>query len=186
MMEDLGIQLEEWDEQSLALSRHMAIGKLVTEKVLNRRGVRNILRNIWSVEVAPRISDLGENRYGISFRLEELLNRVHGLPIEMLMVRNTKNIGNTIGTMLAVEDLVLTKGIGRGFLRIRVELNWQNPLVDGFWFPREWSAIEGDCLEFDEFSLVLVPDIGVMKRDISLIEEELWIGKKMKGWDGSP
>ena len=38
-MEELVIKLKKRDDQSLALSRCLVIGKVIVDKVLNRRGV---------------------------------------------------------------------------------------------------------------------------------------------------
>ena len=53
----------------------MGIGKIVSKKVLNRTGVMAILRGMWPIEMAPCISEVDVNVYGISFRSESFLKR---------------------------------------------------------------------------------------------------------------
>ena len=67
------IKLEAGDEKSLALSRFLGIGKIISKKILNRIRVRVVLRGMWPIEMAPCISAVGENMYGISFKIEEFL-----------------------------------------------------------------------------------------------------------------
>ncbi|XVF21424.1 hypothetical protein REPUB_Repub12eG0089100 [Reevesia pubescens] len=76
---------------------------------------------------------------------------VHGLPMEMMTVKNAERIGTKVGRLLRIEDLVQSRGIGRGFLRIRVMMDVQAPLVDGFWLPQEgneklWIQIQYEKL----------------------------------------
>ncbi|XVE86499.1 hypothetical protein DITRI_Ditri18aG0038500 [Diplodiscus trichospermus] len=66
-MEGLVIQYEEGDEESFAMSRFIAIGKVISEKSLNRNGVLKILRGIWPKEIAPCIREVGHNLYGVLF-----------------------------------------------------------------------------------------------------------------------
>ena len=75
-MDGLKIKLEEWDEQSLALSRFMVIEKIISKRILNRKGVMAIIRGMWPVEMVPWIFEVGINVYGVSFRSEECLGKV--------------------------------------------------------------------------------------------------------------
>ena len=74
-MEDMEILLEENIRVEENRSRNMLIGKIIEGKVLYRRGVLSILRNIWPIEVAPLIREVGENVYSISFKNENLMRR---------------------------------------------------------------------------------------------------------------
>ncbi|OMO99608.1 hypothetical protein CCACVL1_03711 [Corchorus capsularis] len=64
------IHLEDGDENSVALTRFMVVGKLLANRILNRRGVISVLRGIWPMDVAPCIREISDNMYGISFRSE--------------------------------------------------------------------------------------------------------------------
>ncbi|XVE90378.1 hypothetical protein DITRI_Ditri20bG0072900 [Diplodiscus trichospermus] len=50
----------------------MAIGKIISEKKLNRRGVLNILRGLWSIEVVPLTREIDKNLYSFSFANEKV------------------------------------------------------------------------------------------------------------------
>ena len=57
------------------MSRFLVSGKIVANKLLNRKGVLAILRGIWSIEMALCISDDGRNMYRISFINEDVMNK---------------------------------------------------------------------------------------------------------------
>ena len=73
-MEEMEIVLEGNGEGD-GCSRFMVIGKIIAGKILYRRGVLNILRNIWALEVAPMIREVGENMYSICFVNEIQMKR---------------------------------------------------------------------------------------------------------------
>ena len=74
-MEDLVIKLKEGDDRSITLSRCSVIGKVIVDKVVNKRGIVAILMGIWAVEVVPVIYEVGENRFGIAFKTKEMKER---------------------------------------------------------------------------------------------------------------
>ncbi|OMO67492.1 reverse transcriptase [Corchorus capsularis] len=126
------IQLEEGDDWSLTLTRFMVVGKIIANRVLNRRGVVSILRGIWSEEVAPCIREIKENMYSISFKSE-------------------KEVEKVLMDGPWVEDPISRGGLGRGFLRLRVGLEVSKPLVEGFWVPRQnrekvWAEVKYERL----------------------------------------
>ncbi|XVF27000.1 hypothetical protein REPUB_Repub14bG0069000 [Reevesia pubescens] len=68
-MGDLEICLEEEDRKNLVWSMFFAIGKIVVEKVLNKRGVLAILRGIWLILVTPLVRAAPRrNLVGVSIR----------------------------------------------------------------------------------------------------------------------
>ena len=58
-MEDMEIVLDRGDNNEGSFTRFMLIGKIVSGKMLYRKRVINILRNIWSIEVAQMIREVG-------------------------------------------------------------------------------------------------------------------------------
>ena len=58
-MEELEILLEEEDNNEGYCKRFMFIGKIISGKILYRKGVMNILKNIWLIEMAPMIREVG-------------------------------------------------------------------------------------------------------------------------------
>ncbi|OMO71257.1 reverse transcriptase [Corchorus capsularis] len=186
---DLEIQLEDGDEVSFALTKYMVPGKILVNRILNRRGVVSVLRGIWPLEIAPCIREVGDNLYGISFKTKKERDRaleegpwfikgscmmmkkwqpgcnvaemdfqtvsfwiqVHNLPIEMLTRSNANIIGSRMGRVIKIEDPVTSGGLGRSFLRIRIEIDAHNALVDGFWVPRKnmekvWAEVKYERL----------------------------------------
>ncbi|XVE72136.1 hypothetical protein DITRI_Ditri11bG0014400 [Diplodiscus trichospermus] len=75
MMEDLEIKLEEGNERSLVFSRFLTIEKFISNWVLNRKGVLTILREIWSLELAPCNYEVRVDKFEISFKSEEIMRR---------------------------------------------------------------------------------------------------------------
>ena len=59
LMEEMEILLEEGDTNEGNYERFMVIGKIISGKILYRKGVMNILRNIWPIEVALMIREVG-------------------------------------------------------------------------------------------------------------------------------
>ena len=167
----------------------MGIGKIVSKKVLNHTGVMVILRGMWLIEMAPCISEVGVNVYGISFRSESFLRRaveegpwsimgccfivkkwlrgdlvkkvdfsevkfwvqVHNLPMELMTQSNAEVIGRKLGRLIKIDDQRIVEGVGRIFLRIRLGLKVEQPLVEGFWLlrkvkERSWVQIKYEKL----------------------------------------
>ncbi|OMO94054.1 reverse transcriptase [Corchorus capsularis] len=130
---DLEIVLESGDEECPQWTRFMAVGKIHANKTLNQKGVMAILRSIWSEEIAPGIRE------------------IHDLPLEMLSNKNAKIIGQTIGSVINIDEPTGLKGFGQSFLRIRVGIKVDDPLICGFWVPRRnrgklWAKIRYERL----------------------------------------
>ncbi|OMO98747.1 hypothetical protein COLO4_13724, partial [Corchorus olitorius] len=62
--------------------------------------------------------------------------QVHNLPREMMTSRNAERIGNRMGEVLEVKEPMGSFGLNRSFLRVRVSINVNDPLIPGFWIPR--------------------------------------------------
>ncbi|PQP97764.1 uncharacterized protein Pyn_30461 [Prunus yedoensis var. nudiflora] len=80
-------------------------------------------------------------RWPSNLAIEELpLHKVaywiqaHGIPLNLLTAGNALEIGEKLGEVKEVED-PWEKG-SRGFLRMRVMIDSNNPLPQGFWLPR--------------------------------------------------
>ncbi|KAG8496310.1 hypothetical protein CXB51_009083 [Gossypium anomalum] len=68
---------------------------------------------------------------GIQFWIQ-----IHNLPMDLMTTKNAKIIGEKLGTVVQIDDLISRNGIGRSFLRIRMEVQICYTLVEGFWVPR--------------------------------------------------
>ena len=78
----------------------------------------------------------GEAVEKVMFTKIEFWIQIHNLPIEMMTSKNAEMIGNKIGRSIKIYDQWIMDGVRRDFLRIRVGLKVENPLVEGFWVPR--------------------------------------------------
>lgn len=58
--------------------------------------------------------------------------QVHGLPLEMLTNQKTERIGNVLGTLMEVDRASIFGVILRRYLHVRVEINIENPMREGF------------------------------------------------------
>jgi hypothetical protein len=58
--------------------------------------------------------------------------QAHNLPLELMTVDNARNIGESLGELLEVDNLDDHKPARKGFLRFRVLLNLLNPFIPGF------------------------------------------------------
>lgn len=77
--------------------------------------------------------------------------QIHGMPLELFSKQNAIRAGNRVGSVIEVEDPFNGTSINRGFLRIKVSVNINNPLVAGFWiaratFPKVWVQIRYEKL----------------------------------------
>ncbi|KAM1122858.1 hypothetical protein FF1_004321 [Malus domestica] len=58
--------------------------------------------------------------------------QIRGIPLGLTSERNVRRLVRDVGEFLELEDL----SKARGFVRVRVVVNWKNPLVPGCWLSR--------------------------------------------------
>ncbi|KAF7146847.1 hypothetical protein RHSIM_Rhsim03G0009600 [Rhododendron simsii] len=63
--------------------------------------------------------------------------QIHGLPIEKMSRTNAEIIGRRFGRLLAIETSPDNILLARSFLRVKVEINIDQPLPKGFWIRRK-------------------------------------------------
>ena len=85
--------------------------------------------------------------HDISFSKVIFWIQIHKLPFELMTLQNVRKIGQVLGELIKAEDPVRKKGVGRSFLRVRVEVDVEKPLVAGFWVlrgdkGRVWAEIK--------------------------------------------
>lgn len=169
----LDVVLEENDDFIEEQTRCLVIGRIISDRKMNRNSVISQLRQIWTVIEAPIIKEIKENTYGISFRNERirdtaiaesphLVNRccmelhrwpreksfqeldtdkisfwiqLHNVPLNLASLKNVQAIGSKLGSLIEAED-PFADGVGRGFLRVRIQLDARNPLKASVWLPR--------------------------------------------------
>ena len=156
-------------------TQYTLVGKILTEKMLNRRGIMGVLQSMWLKKEVKVIKEMSVNLYAISFTnkqsMEKALEKgpwsvmvnclnlkkwdvketiqeisfskvsfwiqVHKLPLEMLTRSNAEKIGKILGDLEKIDDPTWLNGVGRSFLRMRIAVEIEKPLVAGFWVLRE-------------------------------------------------
>ncbi|CAL5333984.1 unnamed protein product [Camellia sinensis] len=79
---------------------------------------------------------MGHTVEEIEFRWCPFWVQVHGLPLNNLTQQNEELLGNRIGRLVRVEAHTEGLLLSRNFLRIRVEIDTQQPLPQGLWLQR--------------------------------------------------
>lgn len=92
----------------------------------------------WSVQghcLNLRLRDSGMRMEDVHFDILDIWLQLHGLSLGVCNEANARQIGSTVGRFLAAEPNHDAKN--RDFLRIRVELNVEEPFPVGFTWPNE-------------------------------------------------
>ncbi|OMO75791.1 hypothetical protein CCACVL1_16038 [Corchorus capsularis] len=161
--EEVVIELATNRDEVRVITKFALLGKIVVDRNLNRRGVINVLRSIWSPKDLLDVRDLGGNLYGLSFATaKSLVFAMENGPWSVLghclilkkwdvSCANARRIGSVIGRLIEIENPSWSLGVGRVFLRIKVELDVNKPLLSGFWVPREdddriWAELKYERL----------------------------------------
>ena len=58
--------------------------------------------------------------------------QIHNFPIELLTSKNAEVIGGRLGRLIKVDDLWVVEGVGIGFMSIRLGMQINKLLVEGF------------------------------------------------------
>ncbi|KAB2599005.1 hypothetical protein D8674_039706 [Pyrus ussuriensis x Pyrus communis] len=156
-VEELVVQLNQTLELSSMEQGIKLVGKVLTQKPVNKWGVRNILRAAWQelgeIEingVATKIIEQGPwavmkkvfsvVKWPPELALEELeldavpfWVQIRGVPLGLASVDNIHRLTMEAGKFLAMED----PGLARGFLRVRILVDTEKPLFKGCWIRRD-------------------------------------------------
>ncbi|KAH7858161.1 hypothetical protein Vadar_020707 [Vaccinium darrowii] len=103
----------------------------------NEEDRRNIvLEGPWSVTnnllvLIPLVDGMVVSE--LNFNICPFWVQIHGLPVEKLNRANAEFIGKRMGKLKALEAAPDGFCLARGFLRIRVDINIEQPLPRGFW-----------------------------------------------------
>ena len=79
-----------------------------------------------------RRGEMGVAIDDVDFNNIEFWVQIHNLLVELLTKRNAELIGKQIGKIKKVEDPLLSGGVARNYLRVRVEVRVDMALIPGF------------------------------------------------------
>ncbi|KAJ1393873.1 Zinc finger, CCHC-type [Sesbania bispinosa] len=107
----------------------MLVGRVMTEKSLNRAAMKEILAKAWGSQASQEGFGGGSLvRHGTSSQPPEL-----GPGDFCVRVK----IAKILGDIVMIENPFVDKNLLRQFFRIRVMINIKKPLFTGFWLPRK-------------------------------------------------
>ncbi|KAJ1415321.1 hypothetical protein SESBI_18278 [Sesbania bispinosa] len=132
--EEITVELETENLQSIQLARRSLIAKILADKPLNKGVVRSILCKAWGEDKVTQATDMGVNLFLFLFSDKNLVQeiQIHGLPLDMLNTNNAAKIINRIGDVLEVENPEVEGRLLRTFIRVRALINIQKPFVTGW------------------------------------------------------
>ncbi|KAJ1410630.1 hypothetical protein SESBI_21797 [Sesbania bispinosa] len=129
VQEEITVELETENLQSLQLARHSLIGKIFADKPLNKGVVRSILVKAWGEHKDIQITDME--------------------------VKNAAKIIDRFREVQEVENPEVEGRLLRTFIRVRALINIKNPLVTGCWVPRRdlpklkaMSPLDGNVVKY--------------------------------------
>ncbi|KAH7845838.1 hypothetical protein Vadar_006586 [Vaccinium darrowii] len=141
------LDLMDGSSETRELSNHCLMGKVLRPKSLNTVAITNILHTACKTR-APFIVVSWNNNIFL-FQFEEAEDRdmilwegpwsvmnnimIHGLPVKKITHVDAEIIGKRFGQLLALEANLEGLLINRSFLRVRAEINLDQPLPKGFW-----------------------------------------------------
>ncbi|KAJ1394458.1 Zinc finger, CCHC-type [Sesbania bispinosa] len=116
-----------------------------TDEDLMKKVIReapwNVLGNHLSIQPWTPEMSIEE----VSFNLSPFWIQIHGLPIEMMTVKNATSIGGKLGTILRMENPMVEGHLLRSFFRVKVLLNIFKPITTGF-LSKTWIKIKYEKL----------------------------------------
>lgn len=169
------VELERDSRKTIEVAKHALVGKIISEKQLNKKTVKEMVQKSWGFPKALHIIDLNINTYLFNFSEATTPRRIldeapwnilgsllclyrwvpelsihevnftfcpfwiqmHGVPLEGFSIANAKKIASMVGKVDEVEDPLVGNKIVRGFLRARVYVNIEKPLITSFRVPRK-------------------------------------------------
>ncbi|KAJ1438736.1 Zinc finger, CCHC-type [Sesbania bispinosa] len=159
-LEGAEIQLDTEAEAGLTLARKTLVGRILTDKSLNRVAVKEILAKAWGLNEDINISDMGPNIFLFHFKegkqakkvLEEGPWYVMSQLVSLQFGFQKLQYLRLIGEVVLVENPMVDGQLLRLFMRIRVQVNVKKPLITGFWLPRKdlpktWIFIKYERLQ---------------------------------------
>ncbi|KAI9070664.1 hypothetical protein K1719_047372, partial [Acacia pycnantha] len=147
------------------------VGKILSSKSLNIPAVASMIKKTWQLNDEMEMLDLDRNQLTFLFRFRHekdyarvlkgrpwsiqgcLLNlQFHGIPLEAFNDDNAKILGDTVGETVMYEKPKVEGRLGRGFIPCPFPIQLNDPLIPGFWIPRErknpaWVSVKYERLQ---------------------------------------
>lgn len=79
---------------------------------------------------------LGMRMRDVQFYKIQFWVQIHGLEVGKFSKQNAESIGESLGTVLEVDEVLGPMGLDMDFVRIKVEIDARSPLQAGFWYRR--------------------------------------------------
>lgn len=57
--------------------------------------------------------------------------QIHGLEVDKFSSQNARKLGECIGTVMDIDDIVGPMGLDRDYLRVKVEIDTTRPFIAG-------------------------------------------------------
>ncbi|KAJ1411314.1 Zinc finger, CCHC-type [Sesbania bispinosa] len=139
--DEFTIELESDPLQSTLLAKRSLVGKIISQKPLNRVAVKSILIKAWENRGEFQITDMGKNMFLFSFgATQEVLEIIKKGPWYIM--------GHLLSLQFWVPDVALYEvmevenpkvegRLVRTYFRVRALINITKPLVTGCWVPRK-------------------------------------------------
>ncbi|KAF7813220.1 TMV resistance protein N-like [Senna tora] len=152
---DMDVDEEQWTEQNAidldwsngdqtqVISNRALVGKLFSDKNLNRNVVIGVIKKVWNLHEGLGIVELGDYRWSPLSTIQEIdfsrcpvWIQLHNLPLEGFSRNNVERMGSVVGEVVMIENPVVNGRLLRTFARARVVIDMKKPLTTGFWVPR--------------------------------------------------
>lgn len=165
----------DWKESGEdSVRRRILIGRLVSEKPVNKNTVKSMIIKAWNAQDRLSIAEVSDSCFQFCFETVDMCERIyrgrlwlilgmlliverwsslctvgevdlfrspywiqlHDLPLEGFSVKNVMRLGKSFGEVVVFEDPMSNGRMLRNFVRIKVMVDVNKPLISGFWIPR--------------------------------------------------
>ncbi|KAF7813705.1 reverse transcriptase [Senna tora] len=117
------------DDKGKEIGKHTLIGKLLTNKSLNRGIVRSMIQKGWNIHDGLEISEPWESKknfHDVELYLSPYWLQFHGVPLDGLNRKNAEILGAKVGRLVAVEDPLKDGKIDLEVIESGLRLNMKN------------------------------------------------------------
>lgn len=83
----------------------------------------------------------------MNFNLIQIWIQIYGLSIDMYNTENVYRIRNNVGKCIMVESEQSMHQ--RNFLRLKIEINVDEPLMDGFWWSNSLGQEKWEVIKYE-------------------------------------